>query len=627
MEKIRRNEIDFLRAISVISVIIFHLNKEIFPLGYLGVDLFFIISGYLITKNILRSYKNNQFSFIIFYLKRVRRILPALLVVLLTTATASVFILLVADINKFSESILTSLGFVANFYFWITGGYFSTSDELKPLLHLWSLSVEEQFYLFFPLFLIIILKAFKTLSAHIFFIIFAITVSYGLNIFFIFKGHYDPIFFLFPGRVWQFGVGALFAFLPNIKLKNIYLDSLYLIIAFGLILINFNSTIKGLPAGTLLSIGSVMILYKLQNDKNQLFKFLNFKILIFIGLISYSLYLWHWPIISFLKYLSIGKLSYTYIFLALFLTFLFATLTWKYVEQPFIKSMSTGHVLISVSSGYLILIFLCLAVLNQKNLPSRYDIFPNNLSKAVGSTYHCSIFDYRKYGYSYACIMNENVKKRPKLILFGNSHAQMYGWGLKEVLKEKKDQGLVIPLNTCLPFTKVNISKSCIYKAQTYIDTILNDKDIEIVIIGFTWYVEQLVDLEGNQIKDSDFSARIKAINNLISSFKDKNKKVYLLGPIEIPEKELASILSRQIAIKKIKDYKLSTPRVEFNKKYNLPIEYFSKNMKKNFLLPHKILCDINNCYFADNKGSYFADTNHLSFYGSSKMKDLFDIY
>jgi len=627
MGKIRRNEIDFLRAISVISVIIFHLNKEIFPLGYLGVDLFFIISGYLITKNILKSYKENEFSFKNFYLKRVRRILPALLVVLLATTVASTLILLVADINKFSESALTSLGFVANFYFWITGGYFSTSDELKPLLHLWSLSVEEQFYLFFPLFLVIIFKFFKTKSAHIFFIIFTIIVSYGLNIFFIFKGHYDPIFFLFPGRVWQFGIGSLFAFLPNIKLKNVFFDSLYLIIAFGLILINFNSTIKGLPAGTLLSVGTVMILYKLQNEKNQLFKFVNLKLLIFVGLISYSLYLWHWPIISFLKYISIGKLSYNFIFLALSLTIFLATLTWKYVEQPFIKSLNTRHVLFFVSGGYIILIFLCLAVLNQKNLPSRYNTFSNNLAKAVGSTYHCSLSDYRKYGYSYACIMNKNVKKKPKLILFGNSHAQMYGWGLKEFLIDKNDQGLVIPLNTCLPFTEVNISKACINKARTYIDTILSDKDINIVIIGFTWYVEQLVDSHGNQITDSDFSARIEAINNLVALFKKRKKEVYLLGPIEIPQQELASILSRQIAMKKIKDYEISTPRINFDNKYNFPIEYFSKNLKNNFLLPHRILCDKDKCHFADRNGSYFADTNHLSFYGSLKMKGLFNIY
>ena len=320
MASSRRNEIDFLRALSVLSVITFHIDKEIFPLGYLGVDLFFVISGYLITRNIIKSYQKNNFSFKQFYLKRLRRILPALLVVLLTTFILAIFILLVADAQKFSESILTTLLFISNFYFWITGGYFSSSDELKPLLHLWSLSVEEQFYLFFPLFLILVFKIFKSLKVMLLCIFITIEVSYWINIVFISKGHNDPIFFLFPARVWQFGIGAFFSFLPNLKIKNIFYDSCYLITALGLIIFNFNATIQGLPAGTLLSLGTVMVLFKLQNEKNVFFNFFNFRVLVFIGLISYSLYLWHWPIISFLKYISIGKISLLNVFLALILT-------------------------------------------------------------------------------------------------------------------------------------------------------------------------------------------------------------------------------------------------------------------------------------------------------------------
>ena len=129
--------------------------------------------------------------------------------------------------------------------------------------------------------------------------------------------------------------------------------------------------------------------------------------------------------------------------------------------------------------------------------------------------------------------MNENVKKKPATILFGNSHAQMYGWGLREVLIDKNEQALVIPLNTCLPFIEINSSSSCLIKAKTYLNAILNDENIKIVIIGLTWYVDQLIDEEGNKINDLDFSARIKAINNLISSLKQKGKKVYLLGPVE----------------------------------------------------------------------------------------------
>ena len=158
MNSARRADIDTLRAISVVSVIIFHLDQTLFPNGYLGVDIFFVISGYVITKSILKGLNNNQFSFLNFYIKRIKRIFPVFLVVLLTTIIFAIFILLIADLNRFLESLISSLGLVSNFYFWITGGYFSTNDQLKPLLHIWSLSVEEQFYLFFPIFLYLLLN-------------------------------------------------------------------------------------------------------------------------------------------------------------------------------------------------------------------------------------------------------------------------------------------------------------------------------------------------------------------------------------------------------------------------------------------------------------------------------------
>ena len=158
MNSARRADIDTLRAISVVSVIIFHLDQTLFPNGYLGVDIFFVISGYVITKSILKGLNNNQFSFLNFYIKRIKRIFPVFLVVLLTTFIFAIFILLIADLNRFLESLISSLGLVSNFYFWITGNILSTNDQLKPLLHIWSLSVEEQFYLFFPIFLYLLLN-------------------------------------------------------------------------------------------------------------------------------------------------------------------------------------------------------------------------------------------------------------------------------------------------------------------------------------------------------------------------------------------------------------------------------------------------------------------------------------
>jgi len=201
MIKTRRTDIDTLRGISVISVIIFHINNSFFPYGYLGVDLFFVISGYVISKSIASSFKNRNFSFYKFYLKRIRRILPALLFVLLISLILATIILLTADLKRFSESLIASLGFVSNFYFWLTGGYFSTNDQLKPILHLWSLSVEEQFYLFFPIFLFFFYKFFNQLKYYLFGIILVSIISFSLNLYFI--SHSDTVFFLFPARIWQ----------------------------------------------------------------------------------------------------------------------------------------------------------------------------------------------------------------------------------------------------------------------------------------------------------------------------------------------------------------------------------------------------------------------------------------
>ena len=212
MKVFRRIDIDSLRAVSVISVIIFHLDQSFFPNGYLGVDIFFVISGYVITRSILKKYKEKKFKFLNFYFNRIKRIFPVLLVVLLTTFLLALFVLLTADLKRFLESLITSLGFVSNFYFWITGGYFSTNDQLKPLLHLWSLSVEEQFYLFFPFFIFLAFKLSKKINFYLFLTFTILFISFCLNLFFISKGHRDVIFFMFPARIWQFGLGVFFAF-------------------------------------------------------------------------------------------------------------------------------------------------------------------------------------------------------------------------------------------------------------------------------------------------------------------------------------------------------------------------------------------------------------------------------
>ena len=626
----RRTDIDTLRAIAVTAVIIFHLDPHFFPNGYLGVDLFFVISGYLITQSILKSYKSNSFSFAQFYFNRIKRILPVLLVVLFFCFFFGIFFLLTSDLKKFAESLISSLGFISNFYFWLTGGYFSTNNQLKPLLHLWSLSVEEQFYIFYPVYLYLTFKIFKSLNYRLLAIILISIFSFSLTLFFIFKGHSVPrqaIFFLSPFRVWQFGIGSIFAFLPNLKLKNSLLDTVYLLLALFLIFFNFFYKIQFLPEASLLCFGAALILYKTINEKNYLSKIFKFKLLIFIGVISYSLYLWHWPIISFLKYINIEKINITHMFLCLIMIFCFSYISWKFVEQPFLYKYSKRRVLSFVGIGFILLLFSSVTIMFSQNIPSRFEKYPNEIANAVGSNYRCvtNIEKVVSFGDSYACIINTKEKNQATTVLYGNSHAMMYGYAYKDFLVSNKEKGITAGLsNGCLPFLEINISTQCLNKSQAYFNSIINSPDVKDVIIGFNWYADKLVNKDGKTFLDKDFSLRKNSIDSLIQDFTKNNKNVYLIGPIEIPMIDFPSKLSREIAFKQTQSVSISKSRKKFDNIYSNSIKHYENKLGKNFFQPHKVLCDKVNCYFADKIGSFFSDQNHLSYYGSSKMKKIF---
>ena len=183
--------------------------------------------------------------------------------------------------------------------------------------------------------------------------------------------------------------------------------------------------------------------------KNILSKVFNIKPLVYIGLISYSLYLWHCIVISFSKYVFIDELTFGIMFFCIITIFLLSSLSWKLVEQPFLYKYSIKKVLTFVSLTYLGLTFLTIIIIFSKTFPSRYDQFPNLLANSLGSTYTCSLKDYRKFGNHFVCLINSKNKADSKSIIFGNSHAYMYGWGLKDYWKDKNQKGYIIQMDGC----------------------------------------------------------------------------------------------------------------------------------------------------------------------------------
>ena len=220
MKKTYYKEINFLRFLSISSVVIYHYFPKIISKGYLGVDLFFVISGFLISLFLFREIKNKEFKLLNFYNRRIKRIIPATIFLLFFVSFISFILFTRIDLVNYSKSLIYSIFFSSNIFFWLDGGYFGPSDKLKPLLHLWSLGVEEQFYILFPIFFLVAVKFFKNINNLIFLVLIISLVSLLLNIFLLNIGGYNPSFFLLPTRIWNFGLGILAMLIFVTKKKN-----------------------------------------------------------------------------------------------------------------------------------------------------------------------------------------------------------------------------------------------------------------------------------------------------------------------------------------------------------------------------------------------------------------------
>jgi peptidoglycan/LPS O-acetylase OafA/YrhL len=642
-----RPEIDGLRAIAVGVVILYHskitfFGHRFFEGGFIGVDIFFVISGYLITSIILKEIiTTGSISFKYFYERRIRRILPVLLFVLLVSFLFAWLYLLPSSFVDFSKSILYSLGFSSNFFFHYSGQeYAAPSGLYKPLLHTWSLSVEEQFYIIFPITFFIIFKYFRKYLTHI--LILGFLISLGLAEW-TSKNYPSLSFYFLHTRLWELLAGSILAYYEVIRGHRSKYKILNLILPMvGLLLIGhsvffFNDQIYHPSFLTLSSIIGVCLIIWFSNKDEFITKILSSKLFVGIGLISYSLYLWHYPIFAFTRVTGFSFDNKIGQIFSIVLLFILSIASYKLIEKPFRNKNYQFKKLFIILGGFIIfLISINFYVIYEDGIKSRIPkIFQNKLTKSLDKE------DFYQKNNS------------QKVVLIGDSHSVSLEYNLNEGIKEN---GLSLfrfkPFMYLKNFNRVNRKTKNFGKTSTNneIDNFLTDNSNLIVILHFRWtlkILETFYDneegyreesnliydyyLEPNNIKTSSQQQRQKYIREeLISRINyiiNQGHKLILVYPVPEMGFNVPRLLNSKFIKNRLYFHQFSIPILsgsyEVYKKRNKSVFEILDNVQNPNIYrvyPHNFFCDTivkNRCVANDKENIFYHDGDHLSLKGS----------
>ena len=427
-----RSDIDGLRAIAVLSVIFFHINAKWVSGGFSGVDIFFVISGYLITLILVKEIRTTKkLNIVNFYKRRVKRIAPALFFLLTFTSIVGYILLTPEDLVALADSTIWAVFSAANIYFYsaIDTGYFAPNSDTLPLLQLWSLGVEEQFYIFWPIFLLLVMRFFKSIKKVILFLTFVFIASLILAEATVLD-HQQFAYYMIPTRAWELLGGAIVAILVNFNIhpKGLLSELMAIAGAIAIILsIFFLSSNEPVPSlyTVPVIVGTAILIFSGAIKQTFVGRLLSFKPLVWIGLISYPAYLWHWSILAFFRYASV-QINFSVVLFILFATFLMATISYLFVERPLrARNTSTKNVFIwylFVPAAIVISASGSVKYVNQSKLDyQKFEIKP-----AYEYNYNCqfNVFDLKAYQEK-RCIYPENAKKADAFLI-GDSNAAHY---------------------------------------------------------------------------------------------------------------------------------------------------------------------------------------------------------
>ena len=670
-----RPEIDGLRAIAVLSAIFYHaqisvLDFEIFKGGYIGVDIFFVISGYLITSLMLKELEiTKNFSFFSFYERRCRRILPVLFFIILISLPFSWLYLIPPAFEDFSRSILYAVGFGSNFFFHYSGlEYAGVAGMYKPFLHTWSLSVEEQYYIIFPVFLYF---TFKHFNKNLFQILTLVFVASFLFAEWGSKNYSSATFYFIHSRMWELLAGSILAYLEakkGYRSENKILNEILPIVGILLIalyIVSYNDENIAPSLRTLIPIVGTCLFIWFSKKDTLLGKIMSLRLLVGIGLISYSLYLWHYPIFSFSRIIEFTQGDASKKLLLIFLTILLSIFTYFFVETPFrdkkkIKSKIFFIILILI--GTLIITFNLLvvskdgfksrmpevilnAVLNKK-MAEEVKGNPKTWWRLKQDNEIC----WNRWGREGEVFCSFHKQNKTKIYLIGDSHFGTLMYDLNNRLSNRNYNFIPITarsffyFNESLKLHSNGRIENYYLKLRDKINKIVSESENNIFIFGGA---------SAAYIFDKRFYVNDKVLGDPIVNYVNKDDKKFSSKSLMNEFREQVEIISKNNKVILV----YPTPELGFNLQYKILkgrnwklmqknptlfkypykkymaineelFQFFDKLKNKNIhrVYPHKLFCNTkikNQCLLHNEKDIFFIDEYHLSIVGAEMVNQL----
>ena len=649
-----RPDIDGLRAIAVVAVVLFHARVGPFSGGFVGVDVFFVISGYLIAGIILDDIDAGRFSIAQFYERRLRRLFPALFAVLAGCTVAGYLLFLPEEFRKFGQSVVATSTFVSNFLFWSQAGYFDTPAELKPLLHTWSLAVEEQFYLIFPAFLLLVSKYAKRSMLRI--VIAVAVVSFLISAASLIK-HPDTAFYLPHTRMWELLIGALLVVAPIQPPAN---PRTCTIVAVGGIVLIAVSTVfyTGLtpfpgPAALLPCVGAALIIHSGRGARSMIHELLATRPFVYVGLISYSLYLWHWPILVFARAWLVRPLTTLEAVGLIAASFVVADLSWRFVESPFRgKRGRFSRTQIFAMGGVVTFVMIGVgATIDLRGgFPSRV---PNEVAIAAAGAFdadetfkrRCSNFSPQQVSNDVLCKIGASADPVPTFMLWGDSHAYAIASAVSGAAVSAGRLGLFAGSGGCAPLLGVSRTAARAFPCEAFndavIDLIRRDPAMTTIIIASRWTLTadgRRYLYEGGAdtfVRDADShdagldenrAVFRRGLERTLAALRDAGKHVYIVGPIPEVGFDVPTTLARNLWFQR--GFQIEPTRGEFMQRQQFVMDtLLDLGARFGFALirPDHILCDDKRCSVGTDDRPLYVDDNHLSITGARMLQPLFE--